>query len=261
MNAPYTHPSVSSADEVPAAPEDKPAATTVAGYYDSFWSADQERRYVPEAALWSLILAGVTPQTQCLDVGCGTGNSYAREFLRRGISYVGVDVSPDAVTAARAAGIDAHVIGDAAELPFADQSFDLVLCIEVFEHLFSPHLAAREILRVLRPGGRLVASTPNVAYWRLRANLLFGLWNPVGDELAVQQPWRDPHIRFFTPKTLKRMLGMAGFAAVQTGTHNGRLLDHLTSRPTSFGQARAYRWLERRLPSLLGLTVHAVATK
>jgi methionine biosynthesis protein MetW len=252
---------VSSPDEVTATPASEPAATPVASYYDSFWSADQERRYVPEPALWSLILDGVTAQTRCLDVGCGTGNSYAREFVGRGISYVGVDVSPEAVTAARAAGIDAQVIADAATLPFPDQSFDLVLCIEVLEHLFSPQLAAREIARVLRPGGRLVASTPNVAYWRLRANLLFGLWNPIGDELAVQQPWRDPHIRFFTPTTLKRMLDMAGFDSVQTGGHNGRFLDHLTSRPSSFGQGRAYAWLERRLPSLLGLTVHAVATK
>jgi SAM-dependent methyltransferase len=233
----------------------------VAGYYDGFWSADQIRRFAPDPALWSLIFDGVTPDTRCLDVGCGTGNSYAREFIRRGVSYAGVDISPEAVRAAKAAGIDAQVIADAAELPFADDSLDLVLCIEVFEHLFSPHRAAQEIRRVLRPGGRLVASTPNVAYWRLRGNLLFGLWNPLGDELAVDQPWRDPHIRFFTPRTLARMLEMTGFQRVRTGTHNGRFLDHLTSHPTDFGRSRGYAWLERRMPSLLGLTIHAVATK
>jgi 2-polyprenyl-3-methyl-5-hydroxy-6-metoxy-1,4-benzoquinol methylase len=136
-----------------------------------------------------------------------------------------------------------------------------VLCIEVLEHLFSPQLAAAEILRVLRPGGRLVASAPNAAYWRLRANLLFGLWNPVGDELAVEQPWRDPHIRFFTTTTMERMLRMVGFSRVETGAHGGCLLDHATSRPTNFGQSRAYRLAERAMPSLLGATINVAAYK
>jgi methionine biosynthesis protein MetW len=234
---------------------------TTAGYYDEFWSAQQERRYTPEPELRSLIFEGITSGTRCLDVGCGTGNSYAVELQRRGASYVGVDISAEAVERARAAGLDALVIADAAELPFAAESFDVVLCIEVLEHLFTPDQAVKEIHRVLRPGGRLVASAPNVAYWRLRANLLFGLWNPVGDELSVEQPWRDPHIRFFTPKTLRRMLVMMGFSTVRIGAHNGRLLDHLTSRPTNFGRSSAYAFLERRFPSLLGSTIHAVAVK
>ena len=118
-----------------------------------------------------------------------------------------------------------------------------------------------EIRRVLRPGGRLVASVPNAAYWRLRANLAFGVWNPLGDELSVERPWRDPHIRFFTPQTLERMLRLAGFTDVETGGHGGRGLDHVSTRHTSFGQGRAYRLAERRWPSLFGLTIHAVAVR
>ncbi len=253
----YTDDPVSSSHE--ASPVSEPSP--VASYYDEFWSGGEERRYTPEPELWSLIFNALGPETHCLDVGCGTGNSYAVEMRQRGIPYLGVDVSATAVDAARAAGLDARVITDAAALPFDDESFDVVLCIEVFEHLFAPHRAAREIYRVLKPGGRLIASTPNVAYWRLRANLLLGVWNPVGDELAIEQPWRDPHIRFFTPSTLARMLSMAGFSTVDTSAHNGRLLDHLTSRPTSFGQSRTYARLQRRLPSLLGLTIHAVALR
>jgi methionine biosynthesis protein MetW len=236
------------------------ATSAVASYYDEFW-ADEQRRFEPEPELWSMIVSGVTAQTRCLDVGCGTGSSYARELGRRGATYLGVDVSETAVEAARAHGVDAEVIADAAQLPFPDQSFDLVLCVEVFEHLFAPDAAAREIQRVLKPGGRLVASTPNVAYWRLRANLVFGLWNPLGDEMSIEQPWRDPHIRFFTPATLGRMLTTAGFSTVTTGAHNGRFLDHLTSRPSRFGRSRTYAALERRFPALLGLTVHAEAVR
>lgn len=234
----------------------------VAGYYDEFWSPDRERHYEPPDELSSLIYVGVRPGTKCLDVGCGSGNSYAPGLVARGAEWTGVDVSENAVAAARASGLDARVIEDAAELPFPDESFDLVVCIEVLEHLFSPDRAAAEIWRVLKPGGRLVASTPNVAYWRLRANMVFGLWNPHGDELAVEQPWRDPHIRFFTPKTLTRMLRMAGFSSVETSAHGGRFLNHLTSRRTPFfGQSAVYRALERRKPSLLGATISAVAVK
>lgn len=236
-------------------------AFSVAGYYDAYWSAEQERRYEPDPHLWSLILDGVTSCTRCLDVGCGPGNSYAGALRRRAASYVGVDISAAAVQEAQGAGLDARVIEDATQLPFDDESFDRVVCVEVFEHLFAPHRAAAEIWRVLAPGGRLVASTPNVAYWRLRANMVFGLWNPVGDELSIEQPWRDPHIRFFTPATLTRMLKMAGFSQVSASAHNGRLLDHLTARPTRFGRSEAYAALERRWPSLFGLAIHAAATK
>src|SRR5207248_9287214 len=135
------------------------------------------------------------------------------------------------------------------------------ICFEVLAHLFAPHRAAAEIRRVLRPGGSLIASAPNAAYWRLRLNLLLGMWNPLGDALAIEQPWRDPHIRFFTTDALRRMLEHVGFARVEIGAHGGRFLDHLTSRATDFGVSSGYRRAERRFPSLLGMTIHAVATK
>jgi methionine biosynthesis protein MetW len=237
------------------------AAGTPASYYDAYWAGDPGKRHEPHPQLRELIFEGVSPATRCLDVGCGTGSSYAPELARRAGTYAGVDVSAHAVEIARARGLDARVVDDAAELPFEDGSFDLVVCVEVLEHLFAPHGAAAEIRRVLRPGGRLVASVPNAAYWRLRANLLFGRWNPTGDELSTEKPWRDPHLRFFTIATLERMLREAGFRDVEAGAHGGRLLDHLTARPTDFGQGRLYRRLERRAPSLLGLDVHAVATR
>jgi ubiquinone/menaquinone biosynthesis C-methylase UbiE len=242
---------------------DRPAVapTTPATYYDSYWAADPGKRYDPAPELRALILDGVTGATRCLDVGCGTGNSYAPELARRAGAYTGVDVSAHAVEAAQAAGLDARVIDDAAELPFEDASFDHVTCIEVFEHLFAPHAAAAEIRRVLRPGGGLVVSVPNAAYWRLRANLLLGTWNPMGDEQSLAKPWRDPHLRFFTVATLERMLREAGFTDVRAGAHGGRGLDHLTSRPTAFGQGRLYKAAERVRPSLLGLNLHAVAVR
>lgn len=234
---------------------------TTADYYDRYWSADQTPHYEPGHELAALLARNADRGARVLDVGCGAGNSYARPVAERVASYQGVDASATAVELARSAGLDATVIDDAASLPFPDDDFDLAICIEVFEHLFEPHCAAAEIRRVLRPGGRLVASTPNSLYWRLRLDLLLGRWNPLGDELGGDQPWRDPHIRFFGPETLARMLRSAGFGQVEVGAHGGRLLDHLTGRPTDFGQSHLYRAVERRFPALLGATLHAVAVK
>lgn len=230
-------------------------------YYDRYWSADTTPRYEPGHELAELLSSNAGPSDRVLDVGCGAGNSYARPIAERVASYKGVDASAAAVELARSAGLDATVIDDAASLPFPDDDFDVAICIEVFEHLFEPHRAAAEIHRVLRPGGKLVASTPNALYWRLRLDFLAGRWNPLGDELSAEQPWRDPHIRFFGPDTLARMLRSAGFTRVEVGAHGGRLLDHLTRRPTEFGQSHPYRALERRFPALLGTTLHALAVK
>lgn len=233
---------------------------TVRSYYDRYWNAGLPDFPLPPGVERALRESG-EPGLAWLDVGCGAGRTYAQWIAREASRYVGVDVSETAVELARESGIDAQVIVDAASLPFADESFDAVICIEVFEHLFAPHEAAAEIRRVLRPGGRLVASAPNVAYWRMRLNSLLGVWNPAGDPLAIEQPWRDPHIRFFTVAALERMLRGAGFSRVEASASGGCLLDHATSRPTNFGTSRVYRALERRFPSLLGMTIHAVATR
>jgi SAM-dependent methyltransferase len=234
-------------------------------YYDIYWSDssfEQSPNLTPP--LRALMAAHVRPGARCLDVGCGDGTTAGPWLLQRGCRYVGVDVSETAVQRAAGLGLDARLVDDASSLPFDDASFDAALAVEVLEHLFAPHLAAGEILRVLRPGGVLIVTVPNVAYWRRRLDLaVFGRWNPFGDDLSVEQPWRDPHIRFFNPWSLRRMLLATGFERVAVQGHGGAVLRDLPAarrlwrgRPSPL-----YRAAERRLPALLGLRVGAVAFK
>ena len=103
--------------------------------------------------------AGVTAGEDVLDVACGTGNAAIRA-AQAGGRVVGVDLTPELLDAGRANAADAgveieFVEGDAEALPVADASFDVAL--SVFGCMFAPRhrVAAGELVRVLRPGGRL----------------------------------------------------------------------------------------------------------
>jgi SAM-dependent methyltransferase len=102
---------------------------------------------------------GIGAGEDVLDVACGTGNAAIRAAAAGG-RVVGVDLTPELFTAGRReaalAGVDIEwVEGDAEALPFADGSFDVVL--STFGCMFAPRheVAAAELARVLRPGGRL----------------------------------------------------------------------------------------------------------
>lgn len=98
-----------------------------------------------------------------LDLGCGTGYTLSR--LPRGMRAVGLDYSAHALelAAKRAPGVTL-VRGSAYDLPFADGRFDAVLALDVLEHLDDDQRAAREIARVLAPGGVAVVAVPAVRW-------------------------------------------------------------------------------------------------
>jgi 2-polyprenyl-3-methyl-5-hydroxy-6-metoxy-1,4-benzoquinol methylase len=202
---------------------------TERSYYERYWSEEGYRPTgVIDPTLERLFGQHVSPTARCLDVGCGDGSRSGPWLSEHAASYVGIDISATAVELARAAGLDARVIADAAELPSDDGTFDVVVCVEVLEHLFEPQRAAAEAFRVLSTGGVYLVSVPNVAYWRRRLELgLLARWNPFGDELSTREPWRDPHIRFFTPKTLRRMLVLQGFRVTSVVGVGGCLLPDL----------------------------------
>jgi len=96
-------------------------------------------------------VAEVRPR-RVLDAGCGSGDWAT---LIAAPEVFGVDSSEAAVAAARVRGVEA-VVGDVADLPFEDESFDVVMCNAVLYHLPVPNAGLREFARVLRAGGRFV---------------------------------------------------------------------------------------------------------
>jgi SAM-dependent methyltransferase len=130
-------------------------ATWAAGDYPAV--AERELRALGRRVV---ARADITPGEDVLDVGCGTGNA-AIPAAGAGARTVGLDLTPELFEAGRLlaakAGVDVEwVEGDAEEMPFDDASFDVVL--SVLGVMFAPRhcVAASELVRVLRPGGRLI---------------------------------------------------------------------------------------------------------
>jgi ubiquinone/menaquinone biosynthesis C-methylase UbiE len=123
-----------------------------------------------------------------LEVGVGEGEISTRlRSLYPGAHVVGVDLHDDALAAQwRARGFDG-VYADIARLPFPPQAFDLVMAIEVLEHVSEPAAALAELVRVSR--GRLVLSVPREPIWRV-ANMARGKYlGDLGNTPGHIQHW------------------------------------------------------------------------
>ncbi|MDI6903783.1 MAG: class I SAM-dependent methyltransferase [Methanocellales archaeon] len=98
---------------------------------------------------------------RALDIGCAYG-FVADLFKRLGYEALGTDVSKYAVTKGRKMSEANLLISDAQHLPFKSPSFDVITCFELLEHLPSPTSTLAWVHKILRSGGVLIATTPNV---------------------------------------------------------------------------------------------------
>ena len=151
------------------------------------WLINRFQRRVADLVALSVGQLGAPPY--CLDVGCGEG--YVLEYLRGELPHIhlcGVDLDKEALKRARAGNNDTPLYrGDVLNLPFADGSFDMVICLEVLEHLESPWLAVDELARV--SSRDLLVSVPNQPFFSL-ANFLRGKnWPTWGDDPEHVQRW------------------------------------------------------------------------
>jgi 2-polyprenyl-3-methyl-5-hydroxy-6-metoxy-1,4-benzoquinol methylase len=165
-----------------------------------------------------LALALADGPGRVLDVGCSSGY-LARPLREAGARVVGIELDPAAAAEARAV-CEAVVVGDveSVDLPFEPASFDVVLCGDVVEHLRDPGAALARLRPFLRPGGRLVLTTPNVANWAIRLSLLAGRWRYTDRGILDRT-----HTHLFTRKTLTETVTQAGYRVVE--------LDHTAPVP------------------------------
>lgn len=168
------------------------------------WRAGQARRLA-----MILDAAGDRMKGCVLENGCGVG-MYVERLTPYGGKVIGLEFDFER---AREAGKRSHLVvnGAGEGLPFPAESFDVILSHEVLEHVQDDAAAVREMVRVLRPGGRIVLFVPNRGYpfethgvyWRGRyrfGNIPLVNWLP--------RRWRDklaPHVRVYTRQDLTQL--------------------------------------------------------
>lgn len=151
-----------------------------------------------------------------LEIGCARGatGKYLQERL--GVRVTGVELNP--VVAAEAAQVLHRVIcGDFLRTDI-DDKYDVVVASELFEHLLDPFAFFVKCRSLLRPGGRIVLSVPNVGHYSVVQDLLAGRWDYLPIGLLC---WT--HVRFFTAATLRDWLEAAGFRRFELVPQTGEL--------------------------------------
>ncbi len=175
--------------------------------------------YQPATAVWRAsevaALASVTfPHGLGLDLGCGDGRlTRIVSDEAGGLRLVGLDIDPKETALARAEGFYERVHTSSAEtIPEASGSFDFVVSISVMEHIPQLEPVLREVARVLKPRGQLIATVPGVGFHRaLRGPLLPG---QPRDEYLRTLDQRVAHVRYWTIAEWQRALKDAGLAFV-----------------------------------------------
>jgi SAM-dependent methyltransferase len=124
----------------------------------------QKGSYGLDRYIWTIttFLKGCSDK-RILEIGCGDGSLLLllQSQSQNNVLY-GVDISESGIQKCKEKNINAYLVDVSTEpLPFPDNFFDIVICLETLEHLMNPYFAMMEIRRVLKEKGRLICSVPN----------------------------------------------------------------------------------------------------
>ena len=228
--------------------------------YDRRFFLDNEHRYTKMHRLLRERYGDLNGK-RIVDLGLSRGLFLERFRRYRDVELAGIEIDADEAARARERGLEpaAHFVNAfdgnrmVARLPFEDDSADVVLAGEIIEHIVDTEGFLREIARVLRPGGALVLSTPNILWWKHRLALLAGRYP---DALDYRLRYGDDfgHVRIFAPAQLREILRAAGFEDVTIAGKRLGPITTLTALPT-----RAAAVLDRLADRLPSLSDHLIA--
>jgi len=146
------------------------------------------------------------PYARALDYGCGNG-WFADWLASKRFKTVGVDISESGVALARRTIPSVEFSSDISLENLKQLGpFDLVTCIEVIAHCYSPSSELGKIFACLRLGGTLVLSTPYHGYFKNLAMAVTGRL-----ESHLDTSWSGAYVHFFTPRSISKLLVEAGF--------------------------------------------------
>jgi 2-polyprenyl-3-methyl-5-hydroxy-6-metoxy-1,4-benzoquinol methylase len=219
-------------------------------FYEEYWQWRRTRGHlnqrIPERLHAALRLLGAPPP-RLLDIGCGEG-TLGRMLRERGARHLtGVDLAAGALELAQAhydTTLQANIEREHLAARLGGAQFDAIVALEVLEHLFAPRAALAQFHELLAPGGAIIVSFPNSAWWRYRLELLRGRFP---EEYHVFDAVE--HLQQFTLPSFTRLLVQAGFRITAI---DGEFLQPPGVRHLPSPLRRA---LNRRLPNLFGYQI------
>lgn len=161
-------------------------------YWNQIWEKEGTETWRRYPGCFGRICWAVGHLNEVLELGCGLG-ILARQLLQFGNTVTGLDISEAAIT--HLPEEIKGVVATLPDLPFPDYSFDVVVATEVLEHIDNDDACIKEVVRVLRPGGRAYFAVPD---------------NCLGPE---EEP---EHVRKYTPETLEALLSPYGYVFMET---------------------------------------------
>lgn len=183
------------------------ATSALLGIYD-----DKPASYFANVRNDIVALLDTNARSSVLELGCGSGGT-GQATLAEGKAgrYVGIELSASAASVARE-HLAEVLVGDVATVDLSGLrgAFDALIISEVLEHLTDPWTVLRRLRECLKPGGRVYASSPNVAHWKVIRELLAGRFNY--EERGVMD---RTHLRWFTPKTYRKLFEDTGFQVLE----------------------------------------------
>jgi 2-polyprenyl-3-methyl-5-hydroxy-6-metoxy-1,4-benzoquinol methylase len=169
---------------------------------------DHTVRYLKPIVLSMLPPPSAAPRV--LDIGCGSGY-WAGVMLSRGYKVVGIDPSEKGITIARkthpGARFERTMATETLLQEIGETPFDVVLSLEVIEHVYEPRDWAKAAHSALKPGGTLICSTPYHGYLK---NLALALTNGWDNHFTAL--WSGGHIKFWSYNTIRQLLAPEGFS-------------------------------------------------
>jgi glycosyltransferase involved in cell wall biosynthesis len=195
------------------------------------------------------------PGSRLIDVGGGDGEAVGRAFADRGVAVTSIDQSADpADSQIRQFHVD---LDQPWERQFEVEAYDTAIALDVLEHLKSPERGVAEIFRYLKDGGKLYASTGNVAFLPVRLALLLG-WFNYGRRGILDLT----HKRLFTVDSFRRLLKNAGFRIDRLIGFGPPLADLASERSRIFKLAdRLLARLARAWPRLFAYQILIECTR
>jgi 2-polyprenyl-3-methyl-5-hydroxy-6-metoxy-1,4-benzoquinol methylase len=158
------------------------------------------------------------PGGRILDIGCGDGFITQIIGKKTSAKMFGIDISSSAAEMSRKRGVECKVVNiDREKIPYPEGHFDAVFCGDIIEHVYDTEGLLENVKSVLKKGGYIIATVPNIASWYNRGFLLIGMM-PTWIESSSKTFTGNPlikngvgHIHAFTKRSLVELLRLKGF--------------------------------------------------